>query len=209
MYLKSIVILVLTINIKYLILTVSKRKERQTDMNLDYVLITHCSPTLAGLKQASLLCLPRLGNGCTYDKIIENIIINITLKACISASYMPVPNAPCCMYTGRPGSGRTHSGGTLLHFCSNSAIKTARTYRPCWTILPRALQKAAVSLMNQAFSSAIPWRTCAGSSPTRETTLSSVANGKYTATLMLPPALSIAIRAAGKTIWTALPLGQH
>ena len=40
-------------------------------MNLDYVLITHCSPTLAGLKQASLLCLPRLGNGCTYDKIIE------------------------------------------------------------------------------------------------------------------------------------------
>ena len=178
-------------------------------MNLDYVLITHCSPTLAGLKQASLLCLPRLGNGCTYDKIIENIIINITLKACISASYMPVPNAPCCMYTGRPGFGLMYSNGTFLHFCSNSVIKIVRTYRPCWTVLPHALQKAGVSLMNRAFSSAIPWRTCAGSSPTRETTLSSVANGKYTATLMLPPALSIAIRAAGKTIWTALPLGQH
>ena len=40
-------------------------------MDLDYVLINYCSPTLAGLKQASLLCLPRLGNGCTYDKIIE------------------------------------------------------------------------------------------------------------------------------------------
>ena len=41
-------------------------------MNLDFVLITHCSPTLAGLKQASLLCLPRLDSGCTYDDIIEN-----------------------------------------------------------------------------------------------------------------------------------------
>ena len=40
-------------------------------MNLDFVLITHCSPTLAGLKQASLLCLPRLDSGCTYDDIIE------------------------------------------------------------------------------------------------------------------------------------------
>ena len=40
-------------------------------MNLDFVLITHCSPTLAGLKQASFLCLPRLDSGCTYDDIIE------------------------------------------------------------------------------------------------------------------------------------------
>lgn len=29
-------------------------------MDLDYVLINYCSPTLAGLKQASLLCLPHL-----------------------------------------------------------------------------------------------------------------------------------------------------
>lgn len=41
-------------------------------MNLDYVLINHCSPTLAGLKQASLLCLPRLEDGHTYDELIEN-----------------------------------------------------------------------------------------------------------------------------------------
>lgn len=169
-------------------------------MNLDFVLITHCSPTLAGLKQASLLCLPRLDSGCTYDDIIESIIINTMQKACISVSCTPVPNALCCMYTDRPGSGPTYSSGTFHHFCSNSAIRTARTSLPCWTVLPNALQKMAVSLMNRAFSSAIPERTCAGSSPTRETMPSFVANGRYTATPTLPPVLSIAIRAAGKTI---------
>lgn len=209
MYLKLIIILVLTINIKYLILTVSKRKERQLDMNLDYVLITHCSPTLAGLKQASLLCLPRLGNGCTYDKIIEKYNHKYNPKGLYFRILYACPQRTL-LYVYRPARVWAYAQRRdIASFCSNSAIKTARTYRPCWTILPRALQKAAVSLMNQAFSSAIPWRTCAGSSPTRETTPSSVANGKYTATLMLPPALSIAIRAAGKTIWTALPLGQH
>lgn len=68
-------------------------------MNLDCVLINHCSPTLAGLKQASLLCLPRLEDGQTYDELIENYIINIMLKDYIFASCMPVLSAPCCMYT--------------------------------------------------------------------------------------------------------------
>lgn len=40
-------------------------------MDLDYVLINYCSPTLAGLKQASLLCLPHLDDSCTYDGVIE------------------------------------------------------------------------------------------------------------------------------------------
>lgn len=40
-------------------------------MNIDAILVNHCSPTLAGLKMGSLLCLPRLESQRDYDKIIE------------------------------------------------------------------------------------------------------------------------------------------
>ena len=40
-------------------------------MDLDLALITYCSPTLAGLKPASLLCLPRRDGVQGYSDIIE------------------------------------------------------------------------------------------------------------------------------------------
>lgn len=40
-------------------------------MNIDAVLVNHCSPTLAGLKMGSLLCLPRLESQTDYEKLID------------------------------------------------------------------------------------------------------------------------------------------
>ena len=41
-------------------------------MNLDTILINHCSPTLAGLKMGTLLCLPRLETWAEYVNIIDS-----------------------------------------------------------------------------------------------------------------------------------------
>lgn len=40
-------------------------------MNIDELLIYHCSPTLAGLKMGSLLCLPRRESLGDYERIID------------------------------------------------------------------------------------------------------------------------------------------
>ena len=40
-------------------------------MNIDAILVNHCSPTLAGLKMGSLLCLPRLESRTDYEKLID------------------------------------------------------------------------------------------------------------------------------------------
>lgn len=40
-------------------------------MNIDAILVNHCSPTLAGLKIGSLLCLPRLESREKYIALIE------------------------------------------------------------------------------------------------------------------------------------------
>ncbi len=40
-------------------------------MNIDAILVNHCSPTLAGLKIGSLLCLPRLKSRSEYMRLVE------------------------------------------------------------------------------------------------------------------------------------------
>lgn len=125
-------------------------------MNLDFVLITHCSPTLAGLKQASLLCLPRLDSGCTYDDIIEKYNHKYNAKGLYFRILYACPKRTL-LYVYRPARVWAYvQQRDISSFLQQSAIRTARTSLPCWTVLPNALQKMAVSLMNRAFSSAIP-----------------------------------------------------
>lgn len=40
-------------------------------MSIDSIIIEHCSPTLARLKMASLLCLPKGKNDIDYDVLVE------------------------------------------------------------------------------------------------------------------------------------------
>ena len=113
-------------------------------MNLDFVLITHCSPTLAGLKQASLLCLPRLDSGCTYDDIIEKYNHKYNAKG-LYFRILYACSKRTLLYVYRPAR--------VWAYVQQRDISS---FLPCWTVLPNALQKMAVSLMNRAFSSAIP-----------------------------------------------------
>lgn len=41
-------------------------------MNIDAMLVNHCSPTLAGLKMGALLCLPRQESLAEYKKLLDN-----------------------------------------------------------------------------------------------------------------------------------------
>ena len=125
-------------------------------MNLDFVLITHCSPTLAGLKQASLLCLPRLDSGCTYDDIIEKYNHKYNAKG-LYFRILYACSKRTLLYVYRPARVWAYvQQRDISSFLQQFGYQTARTSLPCWTVLPNALQKMAVSLMNRAFSSAIP-----------------------------------------------------
>lgn len=124
-------------------------------MNLDFVLITHCSPTLAGLKQASLLCLPRLDSGCTYDDIIEKYNHKYNAKG-LYFRILYACSKRTLLYVYRPAVWAYVQQRDISSFLQQFGYQDCGTSLPCWTVLPNALQKMAVSLMNRAFSSAIP-----------------------------------------------------
>lgn len=98
-------------------------------MNLDCVLINHCSPTLAGLKQASLLCLPRLEDGHTYDDLIENYNHKYNGKGLYFRILYACPKRTL-LYVYRPNVVlRYIQRRDISSFYSNSAMQTVRTYR--------------------------------------------------------------------------------
>ena len=112
-------------------------------MNLDYVLINYCSPTLAGLKQASLLCLPHLDDSCTYDGAIEKYNHKYNAKGLYFRILYACPKRTL-LYVYRPARVWTYvQQRDISSFCSNSVIKIVRTYRPagpsCRTLCRRRL----------------------------------------------------------------------